>query len=191
MRLQQLVVATAVALACGSVFATPANAANPSVDKSIRAFLVKHPQASRTSPYQVAWPDGVVLTWADPRTGHVPVAVADRPDLRAPDSGTAGSRPATTSDVNGCPSGYTVTDKFCFYENGNFGGRMIQFSTQGTKYFADYGFQDLTSSWVNTTGTSTDVYEYNYFLYWSEAPHTKAAYVAADDNDRADLFHHN
>ncbi len=43
-----------------------------------------------------------------------------------------------------CPNGW-----WCFYDYTNFGGRRLQFSDCSTQKLSDYGFNNVTSSWVN------------------------------------------
>jgi hypothetical protein len=157
------------------------------VGASIAKFLREHPDATKVSPYQVAWANGAILTWADPATGAIPTDVENRSELPPGDE-------VSTLDVNGCPSGSFTTNKYCFYEHTNFGGRMLQFADCGSyQYFSTYGFENQTSSWVNTTGNTVTVYNRlvggGQAILWVEGPASNSSVVTTANNDKADHFY--
>ena len=184
--IRRCVVAAAMAVvAAVGLMAGPVQAAGGNVDASIKKFLRENPTAVRVSPYQVSWSDGALMTWADPRTGSVPTDPVNRVDLRG------GGEEISTLDVEGCPSGAFTTNKYCFYEHSSWGGRMLQFADCGsTQFLNNYGFTNQTSSWVNTTSNTVNVWSTDKTTgyLWSEAANSKSSYVGSTNNDRADYF---
>ena len=57
--------------------------------------------------------------------------------------------PDQVADVHGCPSGL-LKKWYCFYTNANYGGRRLQFSSTCSDFASNWGFDNQTSSWVNT-----------------------------------------
>jgi len=162
------------------------------------------------SPYEVAYNGGdPIMVFANPLTGELPTASADRAESSAgfgsgSSSGTgqfaqAQLAPLTTSYRYGCP--YTSTNGWdCFYQNGSFndysclggspcgdGGRMLQFESCGTQSLATYGFADMTSSWVNNTSSYVTVYNSSHTELWSEGPGAASTGVGGA-NDQAYSF---
>ena len=158
-----------------------------SVQAQIDSFLTKHKDAAQTGPDEVSWNDGaVVMTWPDPSTGKV------RPAQAANNGKTDAGGEIGTMDVNGCPEGYTVRDAYCFYEHSNFAGRMLKFyDCGGQQYMGQYGFNDKTSSWVNTINNTVIARDFDgtrHVAMWYEQPRTKSSYVGNTYNDRLDAF---
>lgn len=106
-----------------------------------------------------------------------------------PPSGGASPRLSTTSYWHGCPYGYS-THWYCFYQDINFGGRMLEFKDCGyTQDLYNYGFAYQTSSWVNTSSHTVVVMDgYNYLL-WSEPAYSTSSWVGSSANDRANPFY--
>ncbi|WP_328610426.1 peptidase inhibitor family I36 protein [Amycolatopsis sp. NBC_00345] len=52
----------------------------------------------------------------------------------------------TPMSFSQCPSGWV-----CLWQDGNYGGRMLKWSSPGTSiaHLSDYGFNDEMSSWAN------------------------------------------
>jgi hypothetical protein len=178
-----------VAIGVNAQPASAATSADQVTAQQISAFLANHPEAYRFSPYQVAFNQAnVILTWPDPQTGAVPTRSDLRPDIQT----TSAVQP---NDVHGCPSGYFQPDWYCFYEDINFGGRMLEFKDCGAnglrQDFSDYSFRNQTSSWVNTTGNRVQVYDFASGadnLLWVEYSQASSSYVGNTNNDRADYF---
>lgn len=108
-------------------------------------------------------------------------------DLRSTGQPVTAAVPLAT--IHGCPSGW-----FCFYHDANFGGRMLQFSSCGIQNLTDFGFNDQTSSWVNNTSSSVDVFKDingGGGRLWHESPHSQSSFVGSAANDQASSFRRN
>lgn len=169
-KINALVLVLAMAL-LGLTVGGPPAVAQPSAQPSIQAqaaqILHDHPGGVQISPTQIAWHNGTVIL-----------------NLQTP---ARGATPNTSFD--GCPSGY-----YCFFEFQNFTGRMLQLSTCDSTpiYFSDYGFQNLTSSWV----VFRNIYYLNVYeqlspsgwnFLWSEPAYAAQSYVGTTADNRADL----
>jgi uncharacterized protein YidB (DUF937 family) len=161
----------------------------PTTQEQIDAFLAEHPDATQTGDYEVSWNnDAVVMVWPNESTGKVKPAQSEN------GQGKQGEGEVGTLDVEGCPSGYTVRNYYCFYEHSNWNGRMLKFADCGyLQRLTDYGFGNQTSSWVNTTGNSVSVRDVNASTgsithLWTESSNSKSSYVGNANNDRADDF---
>jgi hypothetical protein len=169
--------------------------------------LHDYPGGVQIAADTVAYRNGTVrVVFPDPSTGFV-AAGSSSTSASASASASAGGSVAgavtpavaTTSYVNGCPYD-TTTRWYCFYQNANFGGTMLQFmdcSSGGTtQYFSAYGFADMTSSWVNTRISnhgSIAVWDNDssFTNLWNEPVGTSittSSYVGAAANDQADYF---
>jgi hypothetical protein len=188
----------------GPAYAVPSPTTSASGDSILAAEVAQqlhdYPGGVEIAPDTVAYRNGTVrVVFADPSTGYV--AARNSSSTSASDTVVVPPDPSalTTSFLNGCP--YTSTTRwFCFYQNSNFGGTMLQFSdcsSTGTiQYFSTYGFANQTSSWVNTRTTnsgSIKVYDTDttFTLLWTEvtgAGMTSSSYVGAAANDQADYF---
>ena len=169
-KINALVLALATALVGMTVAGSPAVAQPPahsSVQSQVARVLHDHPGGVQISPTQIAWQNGAtILNLQTPASGATPNAT-----------------------INGCPSGY-----YCFFEFQNFTGRMLQLSTCNSTpiYFSDYGFENLTSSWVvNRSIYYLNVYEVlspTYWnILWSEPSYAMQSYVGATVDNRADM----
>jgi hypothetical protein len=169
-KIYALLLAMAAALLSFTVASSPASG-QPSPRSSVQAqaeqILHNHPGGVQISPTQIAWHNGTVIL-----------------NLQTP---APGASPNTSFD--GCPSGY-----YCFFEFKNFTGRMLQLSTCNSTaiYFSDYGFQNLTSSWV----VFRNIYYLNVYeqlspsgwnFLWSEPAYAAQSDVGATWDNRADL----
>jgi hypothetical protein len=104
-------------------------------------------------------------------------------------SGGASPQLSTTSYWYGCPYGYS-THWYCFYQDINFGGRMLEFKDCGSsQYLSNYGFANQASSWVNTSSHNVEVFEPSYYLAWNESPYSASSWVGSAANDRAVSFY--
>jgi hypothetical protein len=97
--------------------------------------------------------------------------------------------PDSVQDVYGCPSGITVKDYYCFYTDSGWGGRRLQFTGQ-TDYgeARDWGFDNQTSSWVNTDSNvrveTFDGVIDNQWRLWDMPENSRSSYVGDSLNDR-------
>src|SRR5262245_23740710 len=127
---------------------------------------------------------GVVLALASP------AITAHAQDVHAGATAAAASGEGATphASIHGCPSG-----SFCFYQNASFKGRMLRFQSCGRQNLTDFGFNDKTSSWVNNTSSSVDVFRdvnAGGGILWHEAAHALSAHVGSA-NDKASSFRRN
>lgn len=106
---------------------------------------------------------------------------------RAPVWSRARGTRSATADWKGCPDD-TSPSYYCFYADINWGGRRLQFSAlyeEKPVMFSDYGFQDQTSSWVNTGKFAIIVDGYGgggqWSLLWREPPASLSASVQYGD----------
>ncbi|HEY9494928.1 MAG TPA: peptidase inhibitor family I36 protein [Intrasporangium sp.] len=162
-----------------------ASSAGP--QKEIDAYLHAHPGGAQVSDNAVAYRDGEVV-----------VVFPDRGELRAPEGLGANVRSTALAakvaeDVGlaaasyaGCPSG-TLDRWYCFYTDSNYGGRRLQFLNTCADYAADWGFNNSTSSWVNTNPNSRIVawdYRGGEALWVEGYGLSYDNWVGSADNDR-------
>ncbi|MFE2723946.1 peptidase inhibitor family I36 protein [Kitasatospora sp. NPDC059327] len=130
---------------------------------------------------EVTYPDGAVVVLPLPGQAQAPAWSGD----------TLRRGAAADADWKQCPHDPAY---YCFYQDINWGGRRLQFAAvyeQTPVSFTDYGFQDQTSSWVNTTrnlSVIVDMYEGadRWRMLWKEAPGSLSASV--QEHDQADRF---
>jgi hypothetical protein len=123
------------------------------------------------------------------------VPIADAPVATAARSGKGHNvhvqaRASALFNTHGCPYG-EFTFWTCFYDLPNFGGQKLEFQDTGyTQYFSDYGFDDRTSSWVNTKHNDHVVNVRDDFgtLLWSEPVTSESSYVGGANDNRASYF---
>jgi hypothetical protein len=182
-RLITLLVAAALALGTGSGRAV---ATEPeSIQTQIDAQLRDYPGGLQVSPNMIEYHDGSVRVVF----GAATAANQDR------DRSVAPGAAFTTTYVHGCPKSFSV-QWFCFYENAywneSIAGRILEFKDSGLQSLANYGFANMTSSWVNTTGSSVAVFDSTggSSLLWTEGANSVSSYVGATNNDRASSFRH-
>ena len=146
----------------------------------VDAVLRARPGGTQISQYEVSWQGGQVVL-ALPAPAHARVPRADRhPRDVAPGAGSSDS----------CPWSFTARYT-CFYADAGFNGRRLQFADtycSGPVNFADWGFANTTSSWVNNTAHIVKVYDgpnATAALLWKEYGVSNCPYVGDADNDRA------
>jgi hypothetical protein len=171
-RLTLILMTTLLAIMSVAVPATAAPAGPADVQAQINQLLTAHPGGVQISTTQVAWQHGSVILNLTPQAQTT----------------TAGTvAPDTTK--HGCPASW-----YCFYQDKNFGGRLLQFhdcSTPGTiQLFSNYGFTNETSSWdVNRNLASVTVNNNAPAeRLWIEGSDSSSSYVGGAANDRADWF---
>jgi peptidase inhibitor family I36 len=87
-----------------------------------------------------------------------------------------------------CPA-----NKFCFWDNGNYGGEFRDYpacGSAGVDYWID-GFRDRTTSWKNNTGRTAWMYDYHVLKrtrLWTMNPGVHNPNVGSGANDRADYY---
>ncbi|MFF4589151.1 hypothetical protein [Streptomyces sp. NPDC001388] len=101
-------------------------------------------------------------------------------------------------DWENCPAGADDNRWYCFYQYSAFGGRRLQWNhahcNNGIR-FSDYGFDNKTTGWVNTTpdrddvGMIVTVYD-GWFTssLWREQPWTKVSQVDSFHDNKASSF---
>lgn len=106
-----------------------------------------------------------------------------------------GSAGLLAPNIHGCPAGDADNRWYCFYEHKDFGGRMVKWNMRhcGSDWiaFGNVGFNNQTSSWVNTGALSISVWDGKPSQsagLWLERPHTEVSYVGDANNDRASAF---
>ena len=168
-----------------------ASAATPNyatvLNQAVAHQLVAYPGGKQVSSNEVSYDGGKVMVVFPDASGYVPTSAGARSEVT----------PDATYEWHGCPYG-NIASWYCFYQNSNFGGRMLEFqdcSGSGTEQsFAGYGFSDETSSWVNTSGiealsTSKTVGVWKGGTYlWTEDPDSDSSYVGKANNDKAEWF---
>lgn len=203
---------TALSLYAGTANAvTPAMTSHPTVTRQaagaatgplqarIDQVMHAHPGGRQISTNSIAWDNGrVVLTLPSPGSSRAPADTAAilgaAPGTR---SGSATPDLADT-DWHGCPyaNWFGGNHYYCFYSDINFGGSRVQFLYCGNveDNLTNYGFNDVTSSWVNTKGLSLSPgYTINVYRdvnaaggsLWQEPPATASSWVGSANNDQA------
>lgn len=99
----------------------------------------------------------------------------------------AQSQSVTPNTTQNCPAG--VFDHwYCFYTDQNFGGRRLQFLTTCSDSANNWGFDNQTTSWVNTNGSiqigAYDGGNYNGLLWVMGSGVSTSSNVGAVNNDR-------
>ena len=96
--------------------------------------------------------------------------------------------PPAQPPIHHCPYGYV-----CFYQNKDFGGRMVKAQKTGTLLrLSTWHFADQTSSWVDneaykSCGVEVDGNNRQNIL-WFEGAYDTSAFVGKANNDKADAF---
>jgi hypothetical protein len=145
----------------------------------VDAVLRARPGGTQISQYEVSWQGGqVVLALPVPAPSRAAVPIV-----------TPGMPGAGSSDS--CPWSFTARYT-CFYADAGFNGRRLQFADtycSGPVNFADWGFANTISSWVNNTAHIVKVYDgpnATKTMLWKEYGVSNSPYVGDADNDRAD-----
>jgi hypothetical protein len=156
--------------------ATAAQAAgDDGLQAQVDQQLAEHPGGVQTEPGVIEYDGGAVRV------------VIEEPDSAG--GGALSRSTAAASTVHGCAT--SLTAKWvCFYDDRDFGGRMLQFRDAGLQSLADYGFSNKVSSWVNTTGRTVSVYDTagGTTRIWTEGANSFSSYVGNSLNDRASSF---
>ncbi len=144
----------------------------------VDAVLRARPGGTQISQYEVSWQGGqVVLALPVPAPSRAAVPIV-----------TPGMPGAGSSDS--CPWSFTARYT-CFYADAGFNGRRLQFADtycSGPVNFADWGFANTISSWVNNTAHIVKVYDgpnATKTMLWKEYGVSNSPYVGDADNDRA------
>jgi hypothetical protein len=178
--------------------ASPAGASETELQRRIDGYLARFTNATQVSDNSIAWPDGSFLTLVDTGERFAPPGLGRNvmPDrARAVGLGKLADGDVTILDVQGCPSGYFTFDAHCFYRYRDFGGDRWTINTPLCRAnAADYGFNNITSSWVNTdtdkTILASDTTDYQGGL-WSEPENTQDAYVGSWADNRMSSWNAN
>lgn len=161
----RLVIGAAVTVGTAAALAGTAAAdpaASPLQDQ-VNAQLRAYPGGVQTAPNAISYRGGrVVLTF-----------------------------PASTearAAADPCTAGW-----YCFYDGPDFTGRKLSFrDCGGNQSLTDYGFGNKTSSWVNTTKHTVEVYDRDvdpFATLWREAPGAASSNVGTAAYNKADFFH--
>ncbi|MEV5979120.1 peptidase inhibitor family I36 protein [Streptomyces sp. NPDC052114] len=203
MRIRKNLTIAAASLAVLGTLATSAEAAPASpevtelqkqIDEQIRDY-----GGIQVSDNAVSYENGsVVMVFPDPGEETAPdglgdgirTAKAKRDDLLK----NAQAPAAQGANVEGCPQGWTEAGRwYCFYEHKNFKGRRLQFNETERQYASNYGFNDKTSSWVNTNKKGSNTwYTWNHVdknwrvsgFLWEMYAGSKSSYVGNAANDK-------
>jgi hypothetical protein len=151
---------TALLLSAAPTAAPTAFAANDD-ERAIRlqndmdAYLTQYPGGTQVSDNALAYRNGdVVIVFPAPDSRTAPPKLGN--NVR--DTYLAQrlrQQMSVVSAVYGCPDG----GWYCFYSDSNFGGRRYQFLNTCSDYASNWGFSNVTSSWVNTN-------PYSQILTW-------------------------
>ncbi len=175
------------------------------LERRIAAQLQLAPGGQRISANEIAWNGGKVIM-SFPLDGQQRAPTSSPAAVRlmvtaSPHSAAAQPGMVTPSDIHGCPTVVIGNDWYCFYADINWGGQRLQWSDPypwpGWVHFADYGFINQTSSWVNGGGMYVLPLQQNGCgagceeNLWTEVPHSLSSYVGAQYNDTADGFYTN
>jgi hypothetical protein len=173
---------------------SPAMAATGMSQVPLQAQIDKHmaeyPGGVQVSDNSISYGEGnAVLTFPRPGEKAAPAGLgtgvrtadADRLEINEPDA----------KNLSGCPSSWR-TKWYCFYEHRDFNGRRWQFKDLNNDWATNWGFNDQTSSWVNTTSKRFYTYadgfasngSYWTFLWGMYPGDSKSSYVGDAFNDR-------
>jgi hypothetical protein len=156
-----------------------------SVAQEMAELLKLQPTGIQVSDNAIYVPEnGTTVVWPSPGQTTAPAALGAnvRPDALKRAGITSVQSQFGTQDVNGCPSGITAKDYYCFYTAENFGGRRLQFTGATSQSTAtQWGFDNQTLSWVNTDTNvriqTADGANYTGYM-WTEPENAKSSVVA-------------
>lgn len=166
----------------------------------IEAYMKEVPGGEQVSDNAVSFKDGtVIVVFPDPGEARAPDGLGRNVRENAPPLGAvitaahrAPAQPITALDtgyIEGCPySTESSQDWYCFYEHDFWGGRRLQFKDTCYDSMSNWGFNNQTTSWVNTNPYKT-IYAWNYSDYtgalWTEPGGvSKSSNVGTSDNDK-------
>lgn len=197
------------ALTAPSNAATVGSSSESALQQEIDTQLAQYPGGIQVSDNAVAYQQGaVVLVFPNPGQSVAPDGLGPNPrvdqaralgllaqtpsnSLSATSSGTI--TPYSTAYLHGCPySTITNADWYCFYTDINWGGRRLEFKDTAADFAGNWGFDNQTTSWVNTNHTFS-IYTYsvacNSTLPWIEpSGPASSSYVGSTDNDRLSFW---
>ncbi|ADU49540.1 hypothetical protein [Intrasporangium calvum] len=155
--------------------------------REIDAYLRGHPGGVQVSDNAVAYRDGdVVVVFPDPGEPRAPEGLGANVRSVALATELADDLQAAAASYAGCP--YGASDRwYCFYTDSGFGGRRLQFLNTCSDYASDWGFNNATSSWVNTNPDSRIVawdYRGGTALWVEDQGISSDGWVGSGDNDR-------
>ncbi|MFE7455722.1 peptidase inhibitor family I36 protein [Streptomyces sp. NPDC057554] len=164
------------------------------LQREIDATLTSH-GGVQISANEIAWNGGEpTLTFPLPGEDEAPQSSPQA--LRQ--KGIKATDVEPLADWGGCPAGKDDNRWYCFYDEADFKGRRLQWNwahCSGGIRFGDYGFDNKTTGWVNTTpnkskvGMVVTVYD-GWFTgsLWVERPWTKVSKVDSFHNNKASSF---
>lgn len=176
--------ACALGVIAAPAYAAPGKTLQQKIDDHIAAY-----GGVQISDSTIAWEGGPTLTFADTARGQKKAPTGLGRNVRQDKVNELGLNLLANprlADVEGCPSGWTVRDAYCFYTHSYFGGDRLTFWETCQSTASNWGFNDTTSSWVNTsTGKTIRTYRHADFTdrMWTEYSGSKSAVVASSYND--------
>ncbi|TDC35769.1 peptidase inhibitor family I36 protein [Kribbella albertanoniae] len=157
-----------------------------SVAQEMAELLKLQPTGIQVSDNAIYVPEnGTTVVWPSPGQTTAPDGLGTniRPDALKRAGITSVESQFGAQTVEGCPSGITAKDYYCFYTAEKFAGRRLQFTGATTKSTAQqWGFENSTYSWVNTdTNTRVQACDgANYSGYmWVEQENSKSSVLDA------------
>ncbi len=181
-RLGLLATVAATALAVPSAIPSASAAQTTTqarVPQNVAQQLAWYPGGKQINANEVSYKNGTVI-------------------VSFPSSAATASSPGVTDlfgNIHGCPAGKPDNRWYCFYQDKDFKGRMVKWNLphchKNWLAFNDVGFNNETSSWVNTGGLNIAVFNgvpYKSARLWHENPHTEVSWVGDANNDKASAF---
>ncbi|MEU2764723.1 peptidase inhibitor family I36 protein [Streptomyces sp. NPDC007094] len=159
------------------------------LQKRIDQQLREYPGGTQVSDNAIAYGNGEAVV-VFPSTGQDKAPAGLGANVRSDKLKTAGVLPQSTmgiQDVKGCPTG-TFAYWYCFYQYRDFGGSRWQFKDTTKGDARDWGFDNKTSSVVNTKRSGSIVgYQFGNQsgeLLFSVPRNTTRAYVGSAEDNR-------
>lgn len=149
------------------------------------------------SANEISWNGGEPIL-VFPLSGETETPSSSAAALRAEGLNTTATADLRV-DWENCPAGSNNDNRwYCFYQYSSFGGRRLQWNhahcSTGIR-FADYGFDNKTTGWVNTTRNEDEVgmivTVFNGWMVdslWREQPWTKVSQVDSFHDNKASSF---
>lgn len=184
-----------MSLIIAGLAASPSSAATTPLQAQIEGALAQHPGGIQVSDNSIAWNGGdIVMTFPARGQRKAPDGLGDNPRMKVLERlGATGLAPdvaESTESVEGCPNGIFTADAYCFYTDINWGGRRLTFYSTCSDFASNWGFDNETTSWVNTTNKIIHAYDQSGgTLLWDEATGvSKSSYVGNTNNDRMSFW---
>lgn len=182
-------VAGALALIVGSAVPAVADTGSLALQKTIEQHMRDFPGAIQVSDNAIAYERGaVVLVFPNHGENVAPDGLG--PNVRTDAARSLGLQmdPQATAYRRGCPySTITNADWYCFYTDHMWQGRRLQFKDSNYGYPSNWGFDNQTTSWVNTNSTF-EIWAYDSYcnsLLWREPTGiSESSNVGTTRNDR-------